>query len=297
MRRPGAPPSAGVKHPGVLAVPRGASGTVDVSLLDVTLAGDALSGLWIEDPPHASNAGIALVSRGSTITGSGFRPGPAFADFDGVRVNEGGGGDLSLVVHDSRVVRDAADGVELEEQGAGDVRSLVHGSRFDDSGDQPQNPDDLEDGFDVDEAGSGSIVAAFVRASVNGNEDEGIDLDEEGTGDIRGTMLLVVTLGNLDAGISYTEDGLERAGGDVEFVFTRVDASDARDGDGIEVEEFGGGDMRGTILGSTVSRNHDDGIQAQEDDAGKETLHLRSVVVEGSGDDAVNADGVEVDRR
>lgn len=275
-------------------VPAGAAGTVDVALHGVTLRDNGLSGLWVEDQEHASPAGVSLAIRESRIERNGFRAGAGFADFDGVRVNEGGAGDLELDMHRVVVTGNAADGVELDEKGAGDVAARVQHTVFDDNGDQPQNPDDLEDGFDVDEAGAGDIRARLTHVRANGNEDEGIDLDEEGTGGIEAVFNQVEASRNLDSNITLTEDEGERAGGSVELDFHNVTASGSRDDDGIKVEEFGAGDLEGRIVSSTIAGNADDGIQVEENQAGRGTLRLQSVLIRENGDDPVNADDVTV---
>ncbi|MEW5925995.1 MAG: right-handed parallel beta-helix repeat-containing protein [Gemmatimonadota bacterium] len=111
-------------------VPAGAAGTVDVALHGVTLRDNGLSGLWVEDQEHASPASVSLAIQESRIERNGFRAGAEFADFDGVRVNEGGAGDLELVMHRSVVTGNAADGVELDERGAGDVEARVQHTVF-----------------------------------------------------------------------------------------------------------------------------------------------------------------------
>jgi hypothetical protein len=136
-------------------VPAGAAGTVDVALHGVALAttperalgggpGACVPRRRVADHPGEPDRAERLPGRGRV------------RDFDGVRVNEGGAGDLELEMHRVVVTGNAADGVELDEKGVGDVAARVQHTVFDDNGDQPQNPDDLEDGFDIDEADAGT---------------------------------------------------------------------------------------------------------------------------------------------
>lgn len=282
-------------------VPGYAEDDLQVSLTRVTLEGNGRHGLFIDDQTNDvdqtgadSDAGVVLRITSSEILDNGFRP--DVSDFDGVRVDEGGPGRIAATILSSRFTGNAGDGVELDEMGPGDVVLNAIGSDFDDNGAQPQDPDDLEDGLDIDEAGPGSIQVALVRVSANGNSDEGIDFDEEGTGDINAAMTNVEASRNIDSGITFTEDENELAGGSVRFVLTNVTASGSSDDDGLKLEEFGDGDLNGTIVNSSIEDNADDGIQVEQADAGDGRLRLLFVSVAGNADDDINADNVEVVR-
>ena len=72
------------------------------------------------------------------------------SDRDGLRVNEGGEGDLTITVRVLALLEDnGADGIEVDERGAGDVRVEMFGTRLTRNG--PFDPTDLDDGFDIDE--------------------------------------------------------------------------------------------------------------------------------------------------
>lgn len=282
----------------VVDVPASTTGDIGVALREVMIRNNGLHGVLVDDQAGDdgtggdSEAGILLVIAASAVTGNGFRPG--FSDFDGIRIDEGGSGDLYATIHGSIFVGNAGDGVELDERGPGSATAEVRQTSFDDNGEQPQNPDDLEDGFDVDEADEGGISARIVHATAGGNFDEGIDLDEEGPGGIRLVMTQVVASGNVDEGIKLTEDEVSEAGGDMEVDFRNVIASSSRDDDGIHLEEFGPGDVNARLAHSTFDGNDGDGINVDQEGEGGGVLRLQSVQTEGNGDDPVDASGVEV---
>jgi hypothetical protein len=87
-------------------VPAGSAGMLKVSLENVTLQDNGLHGLHIDDQVDDvndtgsdSDAGIQLSMASSIVDGNGFRP--DISDYDGVRVDEGGMGDLVVTVHKS----------------------------------------------------------------------------------------------------------------------------------------------------------------------------------------------------
>jgi hypothetical protein len=135
-----------------------------------------------------------------------------------------------------------------------------------------------------------------VHVTTNDNEDEGIDFDEEGTGDIRVTMNQVEANQNKDENIQFTEDEEEEAGGGIFAHFNNVTANAAREGDGIKLEEFAAGDLTLQIVNSAVSYNDDDGFQLEQGLPGLGSARFQQVTAESNGDDAINADNVEVTR-
>jgi hypothetical protein len=282
----------------VVDVPGSATGDIGVALREVTIRDNGLYGLVVDDQAGDdgagadSNAGILLVIASSSVTGNGFRPG--FSDFDGIRVDEGGAGDLYATIHGSIFTGNAGDGVELDELGRGSATADLRQSFFDDNGEQPQNPEDLEDGFDIDEADEGDVSVRIVHATASGNFDQGSDLDEEGPGGIRLVMSQVVASGNLEEGIKLTEDEETEAGGGIDVDFTNVAASNSQTDDGVQLEEFGPGDLSGRLVHSTFDGNDSDGIKVDQEGAGGGVLRRQSVQAVGNGDDPIDADGVEV---
>jgi hypothetical protein len=286
---------------GVLVeVPKDARGDVRVDLRAVTLRDNGLNGLVVDDQVSDdgigadSDAGIVLVIASSTVLGNGFRAG--FSDFDGVRIDEGGGGGLEATIHDSRFADNAGDGLELDERGDGNATADVWHSVFDANGEQPQDPDDLEDGLDVDEANDGDVDARIVGSTANGNFDQGFDLSEDGAGSILLWMTLVDASGNGVEGIKLIEDEEDAGGGGIDARLQNVTASESQTDDGVQVEEFGPGDLAAHLVYSTLRDNAADGVHVAEDGEGQGVLHLQAVAAAGNGGDPVDATGVEVIR-
>lgn len=293
------------EHGVYVEVPAGRTATQRVDVSGSILSNNGFAGLWIDDQVHDSPAGLAVrVARtevlGNNIAGVGVGDDlPALADKDGIRINEGGPGDLSLDVLDSWFEGNEADALELDETGDGDVHARVWRTSFVDNGAQRQFPEDLEDGFDIDEAGDGSIFADLRDVYVTGHQDEGIDLDELDAGSVHMTMLRVTSLANRDDNVSVTEseevdeDDSLAGEGDIIVRLRQVDLSernDDGDGDGLKLEEFGAGQVDALVEHSRIANNDDDGIQIDEDGGDGGLLRLILVILEGNLDDDVNSD-------
>ncbi|HJK96068.1 MAG TPA: hypothetical protein RMF84_02545 [Polyangiaceae bacterium LLY-WYZ-14_1] len=305
-----------------MELPGDASGQAMVDFYGVDFEDQGLSALWIEDQANAagdinSDASIYLALEKVTVTGTGFAtdadggcPGASeddgcgWADFDGIRINEGGDGGITMRFSNVRMNGNAGDGIEFDEKGPGDVAGTVINATFNENGSQPQFPEDLEDGFDIDEAGDGGIDISLLGVNINENIDEGLDLDEEGEGDIAVELLLVRANGNADDNIKLSEDAdLEDADltdaedtGGIEVNFVRVTANGAVDGDGINLEEFGGGTITGSIASSRINGNADDGLQAEQVAAPGDAdgvIDLIRTVINGNGDDDLNLENVD----
>lgn len=311
--------------------PSSASGTTRFSLSRVNFAGQGLSGMWIEDQKGGSelapvaidsDASIDLRLRNVTVSGTGFADDPAamgmgscadtsefdgcaWSDFDGFRINEGGEGNITFSFQSVGFFGNAGDGIEFDETSNGGVSGSVVNSAFDGNGAQPQFPADLEDGFDIDEAGDGVISVVMFNTTVNGNVDEGIDLDGAGGGDISLNAFNVTAVGNADENIkvsAFTETVLRDLTGDVIFddegepevevdcttgdlIFSlnNVNADVSAEGRGARFEECGDGDVRGFVRNSTFNGNlEDDGLRVDEEDNGTITLRMRDSEVVGS---------------
>lgn len=277
-----------------------ASGTVHIDMTNSHFIGQGLSGVWLEEQAGGSpgdpyliesSASIHLDLRNVSVYGTGFaedeaqgcrdnaeEDGCSWADFDGFRINEGGDGDITFDFRNVRVTGNAGDGIEFDEIGNGDVRGSVNGSTFDGNGLQPQFPADIEDGFDIDEAGAGGIHLVMRGTSVSDNIDEGVDLDEADDGDVFFEARGLVATGNVDENIKVTEgeDGAAEADGNIILALSDVIADGSLDSRGARFEEFGPGDLLGYIRDSSFSDN-------TEDDAGSIDIELTRV--EASGND------------
>jgi hypothetical protein len=148
-----------------------------------------------------------------------------------------------------------ADGVELDEGDDGDVIVEVRNSIFEFNGgycfpvdpedENPADPTcvedddgklvlDLDDGFDIDEAGNGSLVGSIRNIWISDNLDEGLDFDEEGDDGINIELVGIEAWGNGDEGIKLSEeDG----------------------GDGIQIEQDNAGDINVTVYGTITIDN------------------------------------------
>jgi hypothetical protein len=156
---------------------------------------------------------------------------------------------------------------------------------------------DLDDGFDIDEAGNGGLVARVFNSQVMDNDDEGLDFDEEDNGKIDLLAVGVEASGNTDDGIKLSEED----SGDVYVLQLAVTAED-NGGKGFVFEEAGQGDLDALVEDSGTAGNDDGdvGIEAVQEDQGSGRLVLRDTDVGETeeGDDfpvpGVEAVGVDV---
>ena len=264
-------------------VPGNAEGNLSVSLFDVTVESNSRYGLLIEDQVDDSSASIWLDVLFSRFLGNGLEIG--IGDLDGVRVNEGGDGDIVASVHHSEFNGNGADGFELDEDDAGDVTLKALHSSFDENG---QNPADTDDGMDIDEDADGSIWVQVAHSTFNGHTDDGIGLDETGNGDIHLSLVQVETSDNGDSGVSADEGDA----GNFEIKLVQV-LADGNDEEGLNLSEVGGGDFVGSAVGSSFSGNGEVGIAVEQLDDGSGVLRLVNVVLEGNGV-AIELNGVDV---
>lgn len=139
---------------------------------------------------------------------------------------------------------------------------------------------DLDDGFDIDEAGPGNLVVNIDRSRIVGNLDEGLDFDEENNGDMFLQIKNTLAMGNTDDGIKNSEND----GGSIIALFEGINSIE-NGGKGIVVEEEKSGDIQGFVQG-TFTRENDDsdktGIEAVQEDEGMGTLKVvSSTIVDG----------------
>ncbi|KEP71780.1 hypothetical protein DL1_01255 [Thioclava dalianensis] len=148
---------------------------------------------------------------------------------------------------------------------------------------------DLDDGFDIDEAGAGSIRASVTRSTVIGNLDEGLDFDEEDAGDIVLNVSKVETRDNTDDSIKMSEAG---AGG-VSAVLS--DATlEQNGGTGATFEQEDEGDVEVAILGGKSMGNDDGGtgIKVAQDGDGAGVLIVSGAQIS----DEIKTHGVTLSR-
>jgi hypothetical protein len=258
-------------------VPSSASGTIHVSLFRVEILNNLGHGVLVNDQEDSSapegeqpNANGSAASVDVTIANSRFiGNGYSVSDRDGLRVNEGGDGDLIITVKHSTAADNAADGIEVDERGAGDVRVDVFGSEVVRNG--QFDPEDLDDGFDIDEYNDGSVIGAVAFTTASDNYEEGFDFNENNAGDLRVDLTHVVVNGNREEGVDYEEDDDFAGGGDLVTVMTDVitNGNGADGGDaGLKIREKGDGNLVAVVSGVEASDNAIGGISVREDAAG-----------------------------
>ena len=246
---------------------------------------------------------IVFIASNSTFTGVGA---------DGVELDEGGNGDVVAIVRNSRF---NGNGAYCDPQVLDaflprpDVGKYKNRTRM--PSQLPQrisgNPDrnciefdlqlygsgyvrefeysiDVDDGFDIDEAGPGSIVANFWHSEINDNLDEGIDFDEQGAGMIFSRFVETSARNNRDDGFKLSEE-------DGGSVIGRVSASESinNGGKGFVFEEDDDGDLYVTVSDSKTEGNDGSGIEVEQKNTGMGVLR----VIDSSIGDSIDADGVD----
>ena len=281
-----------------VALPENAAGVISVHLERVTIRQNALHGVlindqaeYLTDPASTSDAG-SNASIAVRVTESTFdRNGLGALDYDGLRVNEGGRGDINAVVTRSRFLRNGADGLELDERAVGDAVFTLRQVDLNRNG--SFSTEDLDDGIDVDEAGDGSVIGRFERVSANANSEQGVDLNENGAGELRVVMYQVEALGNAEEGIEFEEDDDVAGGGDLEaeleHVTTRRNGGSGGDA-GLKLREKGPGNLTARLLNVVSSNNAVAGVLAQEDENGKLAAELIGAETLSNGGDGIALD-------
>lgn len=282
-----------------VAIPAEAAGTIRLAYRDVRFEGNASHGLLINDQAEYFSNEFSESEEGSAasvdveITNSAFvSNGRTALDRDGLRVNEGGLGDLRTTMRNVLVEANGGDGVELDERGDGSIRFDIRHVDILRNGDFDLVVDP-DDGLDLDEAGAGDIVGTFTHVVASGNFEQGLDLNENGAGDLRVDLLHVTAEDNLEEGIEYEEDDDVAGGGDIVATIRQVVVrrNGAADGDaGLKLREKGEGNLFATIEQVEATDNAVGGIQVREDANGTLTASFRQVIATGN-----DGDGIEFD--
>jgi 2',3'-cyclic-nucleotide 2'-phosphodiesterase (5'-nucleotidase family) len=275
-----------------IPVPAAAVGVLSVELAFVNVINNGAFGVWIADQLNDSAAGIKLSVNRSTVENNGI----GLFDADGIRVDEGGDGDIRADVSRSDIDGNGADGLELDETGAGSVFAKVSRSSFDDNGffdqDNQTEEQDLDDGFDIDEVGPGGIWAEISRTQLVNNFDEGLDFDEEDAGGVYLKLFDVNASENSDEGVKVDEedegnlvarltDVVISRNGDDDLSF------EPNGGEGMQLGETGDGDLIAMLADVAASYNGDEGIQIGEEDAGSVLAILDDISAMRNGDSGI----------
>ena len=288
-------------------VPLSRVGIVSLSLTNVAITNVGLHGIHVDDctlePCGAGSGGggdgsaasIHVSLKNVTVDNAGN----GGFDSDGVRVDDRGDGDIVFSAVGSTFINIGADGVELDEGNDGDVDVNVRNSVFEFNGGycagileplsfpEPtgcvENDDgelvlDLDDGFDVDEAGAGSIYIDIKNTTISDNLDEGLDIDEQDAGGINIDLITIETLRNGDEGIKVSEEDNDNLpdveGGDVVANLRHVTADDNGD-NGIQIEQAHGGDINVTVNSTDTMGNAKEGLKVGQDGSGGGSLMVR----------------------
>ena len=146
---------------------------------------------------------------------------------------------------------------------------------------------DLDDGYDIDEAGEGSIISEMFGSSIMDNLDEGIDFDEEDAGNIDVMFVGTHASGNTDDGYKFSEEGP----GDTIAVTTGSSAMN-NGGKGFVFDEADAGNLMADVVGSMTEKNDDSddtGVEAvQEDEGMGELMVIASDILDGFDLDGVD---------
>jgi hypothetical protein len=256
----------------------------------VTISGNAGHGFMVDDQLNNSAASVEVSVTDSRFLNNGY----SVSDRDGIRVNEGGPGSIAFNSWNSVMGDNAADGIELDEQGDGDVTIDVRRTQILRNG--IFDPLDLDDGFDIDEAGNGSILGTVVSTVASHNYEEGLDFNENDAGDLRVDLTDVEANFNREEGIDYEEDDDFAGGGDLVSVMDRVTSkgNGASGGDGgLKIREKGMGNLRVTLSNIIATQNSLAGIHVRESDGGSATLvSIANAVTNGNAGAGIEVRGV-----
>lgn len=280
-----------------IEVPPTATGTLRLTLAGVDITGNKGHGVLVNDqvdpsttdgvPPNpaGSAASIAVALWNSRLAGNGY----SVSDRDGLRVNEGGAGDLWFLGRVVTADGNAADGIELDERGAGDVRLDLWGGRI--TGNGVFDPSDLDDGFDIDESGDGSIVGTVAFTTASDNFEEGLDFNENDAGDLRVDLAFVEASRNGEEGIDYEEDDDFAGGGDLVTTMVGIRANGNAAGDGgVKIREKGVGNLQARLNGVEASENGGAGISVREDALGSLVADIARASTSGNGTHGIDFD-------
>ena len=292
-------PTIPIRGKGIeVLVPFEKTGLVKVKLIDVMVTRTNFHGIHISDCTlgdecgsgsggggDGSPASISLRLDRVTINDSGF----GGADSDGVRVDDRGEGNIYFLAKDSAFINNGADGVELDEGNDGDVVAKVVDSLFDSNGEYcilipsfagtPCDDDgdaDVDDGFDIDEAGEGILYAKIIDTDVTNNFDEGLDFDTEDAGGAEVVVSGVFASDNEDEGLKISEEG---SGSVNARLINFVSVDNNGNSDGVEIEEENDGNLVVDVNKSNMIGDSNEELKLEQMDAGTGTVKLKKSTV------------------
>ncbi|MCC7003632.1 MAG: hypothetical protein IT357_15855, partial [Gemmatimonadaceae bacterium] len=204
-----------------------AVGEVRVDLERMGFLGVYSHAVWItdqdvpeSDPTGFSDAGSPASLRVRLhrvrVTNTAFEPGD-----DGVRISEGGAGDLHVTI-DSSVVQWSGGGVNLDERGDGDLIVAASHSVVEHIAWRLGAPS--ESALVLKEAGAGDIDCRLRGVDIYENTDDGLEIEEVGAGDVTLVLSDITIDANGGRAISIIEDADGAGTGDVSVDFVDVAA-------------------------------------------------------------------------
>ena len=277
-------------------IPAGSSGIKKFVLDEVGAFANRGFGVLINDqanPEDAEDPAGSAASLDVTVTGSRFDDnGFAALDRDGLRINEGGDGDLVVSISKSSAADNGADGIELDERGLGDVRFRVAHSQFTGNGSFDQTLADLDDGIDVDESNEGSLIGTVLQSSANDNKEEGFDFNENHAGGLRVDFTQSEASRNLEEGIDLEEDDDFQGGGDLiaRLVGTTTDGNGPGGDAGLKIRERGEGNLETDVRNAESNGNAIGGISIREDAGGSLQASLVQITTNGNASHGMDFD-------
>jgi hypothetical protein len=259
-------------------MPSAATDDLWVELYDVSALNTGLHGAYVKDCNESawgdpllcdaddtgSEAGIFLTGRTCRVEGGGTGE----LDFDGVRVDERGEGDIVASFSHCQIDSNDVDGLELDEAREGDVSLKLVRSTFNEN--VFYNEADLDDGVDIDKADEGGIDVKAIRPEIADNLDEGLDLDEAGEGGVMARVIALVANGNTDENIKIDEEDA----GSLKPRMNRSSVRGSTGAEGMQLEEVGPVDLDAKVNRSEFTNNDDVGIKAVQGDGGEGLLVL-----------------------
>lgn len=254
-------------------------GTINASIIDSTFTGVGADGIELDE---GQDGDVRVIVSGSTFEGNGDYCDPALLGAFMPEEDEG----------EFEQGEVTPDDIPQKPSGSPDDACFEYEvSTYDDgSVEEYEVAIDVDDAFDVDEAGPGSIFASVNDTDILNSFDEGLDFDEEDAGDIRMVLMGTSASDNTDDGYKHSEEG----DGGVFAVVLDATAND-NGGGGFVFEEEAPGDVQVLTMRVATSGNDDGelGIEAVQEDEGSGTLN----VVESEIEDGIEVDGVELIER
>lgn len=277
-------------------LPATAGDNVSVSLTKVTVTGSAYHGIYIDGAnnglvgcadPHAvdSDASVSVNTKRVEFSGNGTAANsPALAgcsaDFDGLHVEEGGLGDVTVVLQRTEAFGNSGDGVAVEESDVGAVVVIGQHSSLDANG---------GNGFLASEAGEGNLNTTMIRAETVGNGAVGLRVHESGTGDTVTVLRGGVADNNDAGGVDIDEHGI----GTLAVELHRMNASDSANGDGIALNEHDDGFLSATFFKTNATDNAGRGIAIIQTDIGGGQLFVQRGDFRDNGGTGVETLGLD----